>query len=178
MVKRLFLLTIELICFGALAQEPLISLLPEKDSAMIEAERRIMYHQLLSGTLPEGNLTEPFQLPEFNFQRELNRRWEYGTSSYAIENWPLTGWIPDFPVLGGLPLLRNETIFSSSVYHLNGRFSFGGYSFGAGSGLTAPLPNQGLNHFDVRGSSLFLKYNVSKNIKIETRVNVTHGPAF
>jgi len=154
---------------------PVIS---EKDSVAMAAERQLMYHQLLSGVLPSGELLEPVQLPDFSFQDEMAKRRNF---SYVAENLNFSTF--EFTSSGhfgiGLsPFLRNETVFSSASYQLNDRFTLGGYSFGANSVFSAPFPNQGFNNFDVRGNTLFLKYNVSKNFKIETRVNVTRSPGF
>lgn len=174
MLRNLLLTAILAACLGSYAQEPLKPLLPEKDSSIMAAERQIMYHKLLSGFLP-GTLTEPLQLPEFDFQSELNKRWESGISHNAFNYWSFGSWLPGFAGLAGSPFLRDETVFGGSAFHLNDRFTVGGYSFGAKSLFSAPFPNQG---FDVRGSSLFLQYKVSKNVKIETRVNVTQAPGF
>jgi hypothetical protein len=160
------------------AQEPLMPLLPEKDSTMLETERKLMYHQLLSGISPLGDLMQPLQLPEFDFRGELAKRWSYDFSGVSTNQWTMNGFMPGHFGLASSPFLRGETVFSGAVYQLNDRFTLGGYSYGANSVFTAPFPNQGINNFDFRGSTLFLKYNVSKNFKIETRVNVTHGPGY
>jgi hypothetical protein len=154
---------------------PVIS---EKDSVAMAAERQLMYHQLLSGVLPLGELLEPVQLPDFSFQDEMAKRrnFSYVTDNLNFSTFELTS--PGHFGIGLSPFLRNETVVSSASYQLNDRFTLGGYSFGANSVFSAPFPNRGFNNFDVRGNTLFLKYNVSKNFKIETRVNVTRSPGF
>lgn len=165
--------------FGrSFAQEPLMPLVAEKDSAELMVERQLMYNQLLSGVHPLGEVMESVQLPSFNFQEEMGRRWSYALPENTFNYWSFRQFSPGFFNAGLSPFLRDETVFSGSAYQINDRFTLGGYSFGANSVFTAPFPNQGMNSFDVRGSSMFLKYNVSKNFKIETRVNVIHSPGF
>ncbi|SHE98617.1 hypothetical protein SAMN05444274_103170 [Mariniphaga anaerophila] len=174
-MKKLYLLVLIFLGFHAFGQEPLMPLLPEKDSASLAAERQLMYYQMLSGVTPFDEMTAPLQLPDFDFRSAM-----YGRQNLNFLENSLNFRSFDFST-GSLrlsPFLRNETVFSGSAYQLNNRFTFGGYSFGANSVFTAPFPNQGMNNFDVRGSTLFLQYKVSKNFKIETRVNVTQGPGF
>lgn len=177
-VKKLFLILFVIYHCSLFAQEPLMPLLPEKDSAALAAERQLMYYQLLSGTLPLEGMMEPIQLPEFSFQDEMLKRRNIEFYSGQINFNAFDFTMPGYFAPGLSPFLRNETVFSGAAYQLNNRFTLGGYSFGANSVFSAPFPNQGMNNFDVRGSTLFLKYNVSKNFKIETRVNVTQGPGY
>jgi len=160
------------------AQEPLLPLLPEKDTAALVAERQLMYYQFLSGTLPSGELMQPVQLPGFNFQHEMTKRWSFALPENTLSVFSFHGFNPGYFGVGLSPFLQNETVFSGSEYQVNDKFTLGGYSFGANSVFTAPFPNQGLNNFDMRGNTLFMKYNVSKNFKIETRVNVIRSPGF
>jgi len=178
MIKKLLILLFVFITCRGYAQEPLMPVLSEQDSVSMETEHQIMYHRLLSGTLHLGGLMEPLTMPEFNFNTPLTVGWNFHLpeNSFHFHNFSRT--FPGRVGLGTSPFLRNETVFSGSVYQLNDRFTFGGYSFGANSAFSAPFPNQGMNNFDVRGSTIFMQYNVSKNFKIETRVNVTQGPGF
>lgn len=178
MLKHLCFSVLVLVCVTSFAQEPLMPVLPENDSTMLEAERQIMYRQLLSGLPPGDNLMEPVRLPAFDLGTGLINRWNIGLPDFTPDQWPVSGWMPGYPGFTGSPFLRDETVFSGAVYRHNDRFSFGGHSFGANSVFTAPFPNQGLNKYNIRGSSLFMQYKVSKNIKIETRVNVIQGPGF
>jgi len=74
------------------------------------------------------------------------------------------------------PFIRDGTVFSAGEYQFSDKFKIGGYSYGANSVFSAPFPNQGLNDsYDFRGNTLFMQYKVSKNFKIETRVNVQQG---
>jgi hypothetical protein len=178
MIRKLFVLLFVLITCRAYAQEPLMPVLPAQDSVSEEAERQIMYNRLLSGTLHLGGLMDPLTMPEFNFNTPLVESWDFQIPENTFHFQTFGEVLPGRFGVGTSPFLRNETVFSGSAYQLNERVTFGGYSFGANSAFTAPFPNQGMNNFDVRGSTIFLQYNVSKKFKIETRVNVTQGPGF
>ena len=155
------------------AQEKLMPVMPKEDSTQLLLERQILYNQLISGTLEKSELFDIPQVPAFDFNAAIAQRisinppgmWHAATFS---------GYTPGlFPVS---PFLRNGSVFSAASYQLGNKFIVGGYSFGANSIFSAPLPNQGMNKFDTRGSTLFMQYKVSKNFKIETRVSVTQGP--
>ncbi len=172
-VRKLMYLLL-LFCFSrAAAQEGLTPLLPEQDSSELAAERQIMYHQLLNGTFDTELFSEPVQLPEFNFQQELMKRWNYnpelttGTIYFGGFHPSLFGYFPS-------PFLSGGSVFSQGSYQLSDKFKVGGFSYGANSVFSAPMPAFG--HFDTRGATMFMQYKVSKNFKIETRINVQQGP--
>jgi hypothetical protein len=175
-VKKFFFLFFIVLPFNLFAQEPLMPLVSVQDSAMLAAERQLMYYQFLSGILPSGEWMQSVQLPDFDFKSEMVNRWSYDFSAVSTNPLSFNDFMPGYFGLGTDPFLRDVSVFSGAAYRLNDRFTFGGYSFGANSVFSAPFPNQGMNNFDVRGSTMFLKYNVSKNFKIETRVNVIQGP--
>lgn len=160
------------------AQEMLMPAMPEQDSSMIATERMLMYNQLLMGTVPSGEWMQPLPLIKMNFAEEALK---FRSFSF-FENYAdmRTFERLNFGMPGALshPFLLNTNILSGSEYRINNHFMLGGYSFEGRSPFTAPFPNQGLNNYDVRGSTLFMKYNVSKNFKIETRVNVIQGPGY
>lgn len=160
---------------GATAQEPLMPLLPEQDSTELKAERDMLYRQLPAGVLPLGDLMQPVQLPEFNFDEALSQYQSYGLSDNYFGNWISNGFYPGHLGISPAPFLRNGTIFSQGSYQLNDKFRVGGYSFGGNSVFSAPLPNQNFNNFDFRGSTLFMEYKVSDKFKIETRISVSQG---
>jgi hypothetical protein len=181
MVKRLIFILFVISCFGTFGQEYLMPELPElseKDSLIMETERSLMYQQLLSGRLFLSEMTQTVQLPEFDFRSELYNRWNLDASEIFSHSLQWSGFIPGYGMAAASPFLRNGAVFSGAAYRINDRFTMGGYSFGANTIFSAPFPNQGMNSFDVRGSTLFMQYNVSRNFKIETRVNVTQGSGF
>lgn len=173
---KLILLISTLAFLGASAQEPLMPELPEQDTAKQETKRRVMYMQLLSGTLPSGDLTETQQFPEFDFSKALASHYNTRLSGFLPGEWTMNYFIPGHSGFFPSPFFRNGQIFSEGRIPLRGKFSLGGYSFGANSAFSAPFPNQGINTFDTRGSTFFMQYNVSKKFKIETRISVSQGP--
>ena len=149
----------------------------EKDSVQIKPERQILFRQLLPETLYSGSLTN-----EFNFSRlGLQKTPLLFTDNFRFNEIfnPLHFHSAGINVFSFMysPFLREETVFNGAIYKLSNKVNLGGYSFGANSIFSAPLPNQRMNNFDTRGATMFLQYNVSKNFRIETRVNVRQGYA-
>lgn len=173
-MKRLLFILFTIIIYNVSAQETLMPLLPAQDSLQMETERQIMYRNFLQGNTPAGELMEFQKLPEFDFKQELSNRWNYNLSEFSLNQWDY--FRPGLWTVTTSPFLRNATVFSEGSFQVGKNFRLGGYSFGGNSVFTAPFPSQGLNNFDTRGSTLFMQYNVSKNFKIETRVNVIQGP--
>lgn len=171
------LVTIILIFFAfeGFTQEPLMPELPKQDSMQLKVERDIMYQQLLSGISPLGELLQPVSLPKFNFNDAIAQRWKYELSDYSFNSGFTNTFYRGHFNFSPLPFLRDETVFSQGSYQLNDKFKVGGYSFGANSVISAPLPNQNFNNYDFRGSTFFMQYKVSDKFKIETRVSVTQG---
>ncbi|MFW6289684.1 MAG: hypothetical protein ACOC0R_01850 [Mariniphaga sp.] len=161
---------------GAVGQELVLPELEEKDSLQLEMERDLMYRQLMTGSLTGGDLALPFQMPEINFDAAFAQRWSFDSSELLSGQLQVNEYFSPRFGLAPSPFYGSASVFSSAAYKLNNRFTLGGYSYGARSAFTAPFPNQGLNTFDVRGSTMFMQYKVSKNFKIETRVNVSQGP--
>ena len=166
--------------FSRYAQEVLMPELPEEDSVQLQLDREILNMQLLPGPFMSTNLLEPFQFPKVDFNANLS---EYlNPNSFKITSNIIhpDDFGPGFIHYTHSPFLKDGTVLSSAAYQLNERWRVGGYSFGANNIYTAPFPNRGFNNFDVHGSTLFMQYKVSKNFKIETRVNVTqsYGPGF
>lgn len=175
-VKTIQIISFLLLLLGgasAQAQEKLMPVMPVEDSTQLLLERQILYKQLISGTLENNEIYNVPQLPKFDFNANIAQRISINPSG-MLHTTTFSGFMPgQFP---GAPFLRNGSVFSVASYQLNDKFTVGGYSFGANSIFSAPLPNQGMNQFDTHGSTLFMQYKVSKNFKIETRVSVTQGP--
>lgn len=161
---------------GVSSQELLLPGLEVTDSLQLQMERDLMYRQLLSGSSMANDLMLPFQIPELDFDAAIAKRWSFDSSEFFANQLQVNEYFSPYLGLVPSPFVRNGSVFSSAAYKINDRFTLGGYSFGANSVFSAPLPNQGLNSFDFRGSTMFMQYKVSKNFKIETRVNVTQGP--
>ena len=163
------------------AQEKLMPVMPETDSIEAELEKKILYQQLLSGTLLSGGLIENLELPKFSFNHEFAKRYQFNPISFQSETYQFNYYPAGIKVFTNMPFVLNSAVFSEANYQVTDKFSLGGYSFGANSVFAAPFPNRGLNNnFDTRGSTFFMQYKVSKNFKIETRVSVTqgNGPGF
>ena len=158
------------------AQEKLMPYLPAEDSIMAETESKLLYNGLISGALPSDEIVKSFDLPEFNIDYEMAKRWNYNIYEQDITNNNI------FKTEGkefiNYPFLRNVTILNGAAYKVSDNFLIGGNSYGGRSIFTSPFPGQNFNNFDFRGSSLFMQYNVSKNFKIETHINVTRSYKF
>jgi hypothetical protein len=175
-VRTFFFIFMMLVFTGVTAQEPLMPVMPEPDSAQMELERRIMYQQLLSGTLQSGGMLQIPKMPHFDFNSAFAGQYRFSPENITYSTFAFDGFMPGIYGFAPSPFFRNGAVFSSAAYRLNDKFTLGGYSFGANSVFSAPFPNQGINKFDTRGSTFFMEYKVSKNFKIETRVSVSQGP--
>lgn len=175
-VKTVQILLFVMLLLGganARAQEKLMPVMPKEDSTQLLLERQLLYNQLISGSLENSDIFEVPQLPKFDFSAAVSQHFSINPAG-MLHTATFGGFMPGLFPAG--PFLRNASVFSAASYQLGNKFIVGGYSFGANSIFSAPLPNQGMNQFDTRGSTLFMQYKVSKNFKIETRVSVTQGP--
>ena len=177
-MKGLFFLIGILSGLVTFAQEPLMPMMHEQDSMQLAAERQIIHYKLLYGIPPAGEWLQQEKLPDFNFNFGQPGRRDFGIPAFSADPWLFGIPIAGYARTNSTSFFRNETLLSGSAWQLNDRFTLGGYSFGADSWITAPFPNQGLNNFDFHGSTLFMHYNVSKNVRVETRINVTRGAGF
>ena len=168
-------LPLYLIPVKSIAQQGLIMPTLEQDSAQIELGKQIEYRQLISGQVPGVMSPETIKLPGFNFNDEFSRRYTLNLNMQSFGGIPFTGFSAGSMYPGFSPFYQNGMVLSEAAYKVGDKFTFGGFSYGANSMMSAPLPNQGMNKFDSYGSTIFLQYKVSKNFKIETRVNVNQG---
>lgn len=117
--------------------------------------------------LPE---VTPFQLPDFDFYRNLlNMRQDY---SFAVFN--PSGNSDVLFRYSAMPFIHSATVLNQAAYRITDRLTIGGNSYSGNSIFSSPLPIRGLKSHDFRGASMFFQYKVSKNIKIETHINVTN----
>lgn len=173
-INTLFLLLL-FVSLRSAAQQGILMMPLEQDSAQIELNKQIEYRQLISGQMPAGLMTEKIELPGFNFNEELARRYSLNFNLYSFGGVPTTGISTGSMYPFFSPFHQNGMVFSEGAYKFGDKFTLGGFSYGANSMMSALLPNQGLNKFNTYGSTLFMQYKVSKNFKIETRVNVSQG---
>lgn len=147
----------------------------EKDSAQIELERQMEYFRLI-GSRPESSpLLAEFELPTFDLSAGYDNPYKVSFDFFALKALPLNNFASSLFFPGYSPFFANGKILSEAAYQLGDKFILGGYSYGVNSVLSAPFPAGGNTLFDHYGSTLFMQYKVSKNFKIETRVNVSQG---
>jgi hypothetical protein len=172
--KNILLLLLIVISVGSAAQEGLILKPIAQDSAQLQLERQIEYRQLISGKAVNNTMMEKIELPEFNYKSEFSKRYTHNFDIYSFNDLPQAGFYPG--IMNGFysPFYQNGMVLSEGAYKFGDKFTLGGFSYGANS-MMSPMPNMGMNKFDRYGSTLFMQYKVSKNFKIETRVNVSQG---
>lgn len=168
-MKNLLLVILLFISFGAFAQEGPQLLMPKQDSTELELERKIEYFRLTTG-LPGSDLfMNGLELPGLNIEQEFMKRYALNPSITAF---PSIQLIPETSFNFASPFWGNGQILGGSVTQLSDKFTIGGFSYGANSVFSAPLPNANKSYFDTYGSTMFMQYKVSKNFKIETSVSV------
>ena len=133
------------------------------------------YRQLISGSQSSNLLTEKITLPGFNDLLIPDNRYSFNLDFNANKNFAFTGISTGTNTMFYNPYFHNGVVLSEGAYKFGNKFTLGGFSYGANSVFSAPLPNQGFGKFDSYGSTLFMQYNVSKKVKIQTRVNVSQG---
>lgn len=169
MLKHKLIILFSIFCLSATAQQGLVMDFGEIDSTEMEVQRNLEYQQFISGTFGKQFLLEDFKLPEFSLQQNYHPTYTVGFGAFPQGNY-LGGYSG---MLGGAsPYLHNTAILSEAAYTLGDKFVIGGFSYGANTMMTAPLPNQPASNFDTYGSTMFMQYKVSKNFKIETSVSV------
>ena len=156
------------------AQQEVILMPIEQDSASIEIGKQIEYRQLISGHSLPGLQSEKIELPGFNFKDEFDKRYAFNLNLHSFGSMPYTGFSAGTMSPFYSPFYQNGMVLSEGAYRLGDKFTFGGYSYGANSMLLPP-PVPGINKFNSYGSTMFMQYKVGKNFKIETRVNVSQG---
>jgi len=171
----IWLLLLPFFWFDSAAQQGIILMPLEMDSSQIEIEKQIEYRQLISGQFGNELLPETAKLTGFDLNTEFAKMYSLNFNVYNFSNTLNSGistGMNPFPS----PFYQNGMVFSEGAYNLGNKFTFGGYSYGANSIMSGPpLPNMGMDKFQRYGSTLFMQYKVSKNFKIETRVNVSQG---
>ena len=174
MLKIIIVQVLFLLSLIVNAQEGLMLKPMEMDSALIGVERQIEYQQLISGQIPNEMLFEKMELPKFDFQTEFSKRYSLNYEMYSFNSLSLSG----FPIGMMSPFYQNGMVLSEAAYKIGDKFTLGGFSYGMNHMMMMPPPAPGINNFNRYGSTMFMQYKVSKNFKIETRVNVSQGPGY
>ncbi len=172
-MKKIIFISLFFIAFASVAQQGLQMEFTEQDSVQMELQRQIEYRQLILGNAFGANLLdEEIKLPDFDFMTEYDNRYSINLGVYPMAKYSFGGISSGMTNPFYSPLYGNAMVLSAAAYQLGDKFVLGGYSYGTNSVFAAPNPNRGMNNFDSYGSTLFLQYKVSKNFKIETRINV------
>jgi hypothetical protein len=174
---KLLTVILMLLTFGIVtAQEQLTPVMPVEDTVRTDADQEFMYRHLQSGILPSEEFMQSLVLPEFNLNYELAKRQDFKFFDRSLAATNIL--IPSNMIFSAHPLMVDTDILNGAAYRFGDNVTIGGYSYGGRSVFTAPFPLQNINNFDFRGSSLFMQYNISKNFRIETHINVTRSPGF
>lgn len=158
-----------LFCLSSFAQQGLQMDFGEIDSTEMEMQRNVEYHQFVNGTFGNDFLIQDFKLPKFSLHQIIAPTYTLGLGAFQQANY-MGGYFGSFTQTS--PYYHNTEILSQAAYTLGDKFVVGGFSYGANSMMTAPLPNQQGSYFDTYGSTMFMKYKVSKNVSIETSISV------
>lgn len=179
MLKHKLIILFFVFCLSATAQQGLVMDFGEIDSTEMKVQRQVEYHQFINGTFGNDFFIDKVDLPEFNALQEYQNRYTLSINALPMAKYIGAGFMPT--TFGGLsPYYYNSQVLSEAAYQLSDKFIVGGFSYGANSMHSAPLPNQNGSYFDTYGSTMFMQYKVSKNFKIETSVSVgqNRGPGF
>lgn len=167
-MKRLILIFLAFISLESFAQQGLQMNFGEMDSTEMELQRQTEYYQFINGLNANNEFIGDLKLPDYKFN-------SYSGSPYVFK-FNLQPLMNSFAGFGNYdiisPYFYNGEVLSSSATQINDRFTIGGFSYGANSIMSAPLPNQAGRSFDTYGSTMFMQYKVSKNFRIETRISV------
>lgn len=178
-MKRPFFLILGLLLSGFLnAQEPVKISSQKEDSLRLKLPGLMEPEPVMEDIgidMPfDINSTTKLVAPVFDFSKYLHSNW---TVSYSS----LTGSWKTLEYSGFTPGIFSPfpgpfSVFNEATYRINGKFLFGGNSFGANSIFTAPLSHPGAEQWEIRGASIFMEYKVSKNFRIGASVTVSDNP--
>ena len=175
MGKLLYSLSFMLIAAQLFAQglmeTPIMQVDSSANESVVELSPAYTYPLLENGTYFPLIETKTFQLPKFDFSTALFGKWQQDNSFYINRDFSSQFL---FYQNSNSPFLHSGAIFNQAAYKISDKVTFGGNSFGANSIFSSPLPANGQNNYDFKGASMFIQYKVSKNIKIEAGVSVTH----
>jgi len=161
-----------LLGMGVFAQQGPQLILPETDSLEIASRETIMPEPALETGIITSNLFYNIDPVPLNIDQAYYNRYVLNPSLLKM---PEINFIPETSFILNSPFYTDGQIFGGSATQLNDKITIGGFSYGANSVFSAPLPNQQNSYYDTYGSTMFMQYKVSKNFKIETRVSVGHN---
>lgn len=156
--------------FGAFAQQGLQIMLPDEDSLdvkTVQPSPSVLLNE--NGIINPDFLMYKLKPSPLNLEQSYRNRYAVNASVFEM---PKLNFIPPTSLNMVSPFYTNAQIFGGSSTKLNDKITIGGFSYGANSIFSSPIPNQHNSYLDTYGSTMFMQYKVSKNIKIETRVSV------
>jgi len=111
--------------------------------------------------------------PSFNYQLQIADYTKYLGLSKALKS-PLTySETFSYPYFAN-PFYTNGFVYTQANYKLGKHVSFGGNSYGVQSVFDPLKLNPGIQNMEYKGATMYLQYKVSKNFKVETRVNISN----
>jgi hypothetical protein len=136
------------------------------DTTEVQLQRQMEYFRLINGQT--NFIHQDLKLPDF----KLNNSAPFNLFVKPTMNFTNISLLTNTSI----PYYYDAKMLSSASYALGDKFTVGGFSYGANSVFSAPLPNQNSkSYFDTYGSTMFVQYKVSKNIKIEAGVSIQQG---
>lgn len=168
-MRVLLFVLLVFVSFGSFAQQGLQMKFGEVDSSEVKTQRQIEYHMFINGDFSPEGLISDLQLPDYKFNTNTGSPYTLNLTFQPLFTNNFTS-ISNFQMIS--PFYYNGEILSSDAYQIGNKLVVGGFSYGANSIMSAPLPNQVGRNFDTYGSTMFMQYKISKNLKIETRVSV------
>ncbi|WP_340113854.1 hypothetical protein [Maribellus mangrovi] len=169
-MKAIITAILVIFCVGAIAQQGPQLMIPDADSPDVKTVQPSPSLLLDDSAISNPDfLMYKLQPVPLNLEQSYQTRYAVNASVFEM---PEMNFIPPASLNIVSPFYTNAQIFGGSSTKLNDKFTIGGFSYGANSIFSAPMPNQHNSYFDTYGSTMFMQYKVSKNLKIETRVSV------
>ncbi|MDX8339974.1 hypothetical protein SLH46_12310 [Draconibacterium sp. IB214405] len=176
-MRSFFIIFLLLFAVQSIAQQGLQMDFGEVDSTEVIQQRQLEYYNFINGGVANDLLLSDLELPDLDFYEAYRNRYTLHLSLNP-NNILTSGFSFNGDGMITTPFYNAEML-SSAAYKLGDKFVVGGFSYGANSALSAPLPNQNSSYFDAYGSTMFFQYKVSKKFKIETSINIQqngHNP--
>lgn len=165
----LLLLVLCLFALQGIAQQGPQLMIPEEDSTEFKADEILLTQPIIESESFKNDYYYKLNSLPLNINQAYFNRYALNPNIFEKPSYTV---IPETSFTLASPFYSNGQIFGGSSTSLSENVTVGGYSYGANSVFSAPLPNRQNSQFDTYGSTLFMQYKVSKKFKIETRVSV------
>lgn len=141
----------------------------EIDSTDLQAHRQIEYFQFVNGNFINDGFVQDFKLPKYSLSTVQLPAYNIGFDALSGAGY----FGGPFSAMGvHSNFFHNTEILSQAAYNLGDKFVVGGFSYGSNHVMPAQLTHPQGSYFDSYGSTMFMKYKVSKNVSIETSISV------